>query len=104
MAKKRDFLDEMIDEWTAKDPNFPRLLKEAERRRRMGRRLAKARKAKKLSQKTVAERMSTTQSVVSRLESGADVQLSTLLRYVDVVGFASLAIESRPTRKKQRAR
>lgn len=86
VRKKSDFLDEMIAEWTAKDPNFPELLKAAEKRRSMGRRLAKARKARKLSQQAVAEKMATTQSVVSKLECGGDVKISTLLRYAEVVG------------------
>ncbi|MEZ0228640.1 MAG: hypothetical protein ACAI25_08445 [Planctomycetota bacterium] len=59
MPEKGDFLDEMIAEWTAKDPNFPELLKAAEKRRSMGRKLAKARKAKKLSRKAVAPRRRT---------------------------------------------
>jgi ribosome-binding protein aMBF1 (putative translation factor) len=97
MAKKQkmkaDFLDEMIGEWTGRDPKFPDLFKEAEKRRRIGRKLAKARNAKKLSQQSVAKKMATTQSVVSKLERGGDVKVSTLLRYVAAVGV-ELRVES----------
>jgi ribosome-binding protein aMBF1 (putative translation factor) len=84
--RERDFLDEVIAESTARNPRFPALLAEAEKRRRIGSALMRARKAKRLSQGSVAERMSTTQSVVSKLESGADVKLSTFLKYIGVVG------------------
>jgi hypothetical protein len=92
MTKKRrmkpdpDFLDEIVAESTRRNPRFLQLLAEAERRRRLGRALARARIAKKLSQAKVARKMATTQSVVSKLECGGDVKLSTLLKYAAVVG------------------
>src|SRR2546423_1967754 len=88
MATKRakDFLDEMDAERTARNPEFPRIAAEAEARRKIGRVLAKARIAKKLSQEKVARRMEATQATVSKLENGADVMLSTLLRYTKVLG------------------
>lgn len=39
-----DFLDEIMAEWTAKDPRFPQLVEEALARRRMGEKLSKARR------------------------------------------------------------
>ena len=85
-ARKGDFLDQFIAERTAKNPDFPALVEAAVQRRRLGERLAKARKAKKLSQQDVAKKMATTQSVVSKLERGGDVKVSTLFRYATVVG------------------
>ncbi len=83
---KRDFLDEFIARRTAKNPNFPALVEAALQRRRLGERMAKARKSRNLSQEDVAKKMATTQSVVSKLERGGDVRISTLLRYAEVVG------------------
>lgn len=84
----RDFLDEVIAESTKRNPEFPKLMKEAAVRRANARRLAAAREKKGLSQGAVAERMKTTQSVVSKLEGGADVKLSTLMRYCAAIGLA----------------
>jgi DNA-binding XRE family transcriptional regulator len=88
MAKKRaaDFLDEMDAERTARNPDFPRIAAEAEARREIGRLLARTRVSKKLSQEKVAQRMKATQATVSKLENGADVMLSTLMRYAKVLG------------------
>jgi DNA-binding XRE family transcriptional regulator len=88
VATKRaaDFLDEMDAERTARNPDFPRIASEAEARREIGRLLAKKRMSKKLSQETVAQRMRATQATVSKLENGADVMLSTLMRYAKVLG------------------
>ena len=81
-----DLLDEIDAERTARNPEFPKLAAAAEARRKLGRLLAKKRRAKKLSQQKVARDMETTQATVSRLESGADVMLSTLLRYARTLG------------------
>ncbi len=81
-----DFLDEVFEERTAKNARFPDLVAEAERRRELARRLAEQRHARGLSQTTVAARMQTAASVVSKLESGADVKLSTLQRYCAAIG------------------
>lgn len=83
-----DFLDEMIAESTGRNRRFPALLAAAEERRRIGSALAAARRARSLSQGEVAARMATTQSVVSKLERGDDVKLSTLQKYMRVVGVA----------------
>src|SRR3954447_14457454 len=84
MAK--DFLDEIIAQRTRKNPRFPDLVAEAERRRAIARALAAQRTNAGLSQTLVAARMGTAASVVSKLEAGADVKLSTLQRYCVAIG------------------
>ena len=84
MAK--DFLDEIIAQRTRKNPRFPDLVAEAERRRAIARVLAAKRTNAGLSQTLVAARMGTAASVVSKLEAGADVKLSTLQRYCAAIG------------------
>lgn len=86
MAKKRDFLDEVIDERRAKNPEFSRLVAEADERRKIAHRLAKKREKFGLSQTVVAARMGTSASVVSKLEAGGDVRVSTLQRYYSAIG------------------
>jgi ribosome-binding protein aMBF1 (putative translation factor) len=82
----RDFIDEIVRERSARNPEFARLVKEASVRRRAARRLANKRAARGLSQTMVAARMGTSASVVSKLEAGADVKLSTLQRYCGAIG------------------
>jgi hypothetical protein len=84
MAK--DFLDEVVAQRTRKNPRFPALVAEAERRRALARELAAKRSTAGLSQTLVAARMGTAASVVSKLEAGADVKLSTLQRYCSAIG------------------
>jgi DNA-binding transcriptional regulator YiaG len=84
MAK--DFLDEIVAERTRGNPKFPDLVAEAEVRRRHARKLAALREKKALSQTVVAARMGTSASVVSKLEAGGDVKLSTLQRYYAAIG------------------
>ncbi len=82
----KDFLDEVIEESTKRDPDFPRLLAEARERRAKLRGLAQLRSAKGLTQSQVAARMRTTQAVVARIESGdVDTKLSTLERYARAI-------------------
>jgi len=85
-AMARDFLDEVISGRTRKNPRFPDLVAEAERRRMLARALVKKREARGLSQTVVAARMRTAASVVSKLEAGGDVKLSTLQRYCVAIG------------------
>jgi hypothetical protein len=85
MAKK-DFLVEIVSERTKRNPEFPRLVAEAEARRKLARKLAALREGKALSQTVVAARMGTAASVVSKLEAGGDVKLSTLQRYCAAIG------------------
>lgn len=84
MAK--DFLDEMIDARTRKNAEFPRLVAEAEARRKVAKKLAALREKKSLSQTVVAARMGTSASVVSKLEAGGDAKVSTLQRYCAAIG------------------
>jgi ribosome-binding protein aMBF1 (putative translation factor) len=86
MAK--DFLDEVVASRSKRNPRFPDLVAEAERRRAMARDLASQRTRAGLSQTLVAARMGTAASVVSKLEAGADVKLSTLQRYCEAIGQA----------------
>ncbi len=48
--------------------------------------LSKARRGAKLTQQQVAKAMSTTQSVISRIERGTNVSIETLERYVAACG------------------
>lgn len=84
MAK--DFLDELVEQRTRKNAAFPDLVREAEARRKLARRLAALREKRSLSQTVVAARMGTSASVVSKLEAGGDVKLSTLQRYCAAIG------------------
>jgi ribosome-binding protein aMBF1 (putative translation factor) len=85
---ERDFLDEMIDKRTARNPEFPRLLDAARRRRELLRALADEREQQKRSQTAIAAAMETSQSFVARLEStAADAKISTVDRYADTLGF-----------------
>jgi transcriptional regulator with XRE-family HTH domain len=73
---------------TPKKSRFPDLVPEAERRRALARELAAKRSAAGLSQTLVAARRGTAASVVSKLEAGADVKVSTLQRYCGAIGQA----------------
>jgi ribosome-binding protein aMBF1 (putative translation factor) len=84
MAK--DFVAEIVAERTARSAAFPDLLAEAEVRRKLARRLVALRERKSLSQTVVAARMGTSASVVSKLEAGGDVKVSTLQRYCAALG------------------
>jgi DNA-binding transcriptional regulator YiaG len=84
MAK--DFVAEIVTDRTRRNPEFPRLLKEAEDRLALARKLAAMREKKQLSQTVVAARMGTSASVVSKLEAGGDVKMSTLQRYCAAIG------------------
>jgi hypothetical protein len=82
----KDFVDEMIGERARKDPGFPDLVAEAEFRLAMARSLSNRRSRKGVSQTVVAARMGTAASVISKLEAGGDVKLSTLQRYCSAIG------------------
>src|SRR6187551_1308596 len=83
---RRVFLDEGGADRGKRTPRFPDLVAEAERRRALARELASRRAHAGLSQTLVAARMGTAASVVSKLEAGADVKLSTLQRYCEAIG------------------
>jgi DNA-binding XRE family transcriptional regulator len=83
-----DALDVFIAE-QQHDPVFADAYEDAEARAALLRSLVEQRKARGLSQSQVAERMGTTQSAVSDLESGgSDPRLSTLQRYARAVNAA----------------
>ena len=82
-----DFLDEIIEERSARNPAFPAMVDEAYERRLLLRRLAEARKAAKLSRTVVAARMGTSEAAVARLEAATvDPKASTIERYAAAVG------------------
>jgi ribosome-binding protein aMBF1 (putative translation factor) len=83
----QDFLAEVIRDRSAKNPNFPALVKAAERRRELLQALTEAREASGLTQTEVAAAMGTSQSQVARLESaGVDAKLSTIEKLAAVLG------------------
>jgi predicted transcriptional regulator len=84
---EQDFLDEMIEESTKRNPDFPTLMEEARQRRALLSHLAAIRSRAKISQKTIAKRIKTSQPAIARLEAGiVDPRLSTLQRYAASVG------------------
>lgn len=98
MPKQKDALDEMVAERSKSNPAFPQLLKAAAERRKLARQLAKHREERGLTQTVVAARMGTSAAVVSRLESGADFQFSTLEKYILAIGATlRIALHSRRT-------
>lgn len=86
MARK-DFLDEIIEESTKRNPKFPEMLEAAHERRRLLRELAARRERAGITQKDVAAAMKTSQSAVARMERGEiDAKLSTVDRYAAAIG------------------
>jgi hypothetical protein len=84
----RDFLDEVVDERTAHNPDFPAMVEAAERRRDLLGALAERRREGEHSQTAVAAAMQSSQSSIARLETSAtDARLSTLDRYAHALGY-----------------
>jgi seryl-tRNA synthetase len=84
----KDFLDEIVDERTRRNPDFPRLVDAAARRRSLLKELAEVRESHGRSQTAVAAEMKSSQSSVARLEGTADdARLSTIDRYAEALGF-----------------
>jgi ribosome-binding protein aMBF1 (putative translation factor) len=84
---KEDFLDEIVEERTKQNPEFPGMVEAALEGRRLLRSLADRRRDLGLSQTAVAARMGTSQSALARLEGGdSDPRLSTVERYVLAIG------------------
>jgi DNA-binding XRE family transcriptional regulator len=82
-----DELEELIAEFTAKDPNFPYMVEEALERRRLVHMLIQERKHQRITQKILAARMETKQSTLARMEQGQrDPRISTLQRYAASLG------------------
>ena len=93
MARKRnmgpDALDEMVAEFTAANPDFPKLLEAASRRRELLHTLSEQRRERNLSQTAVAAAMQTSQPALARLETTAsDAKLSTLDRFAGALGYS----------------
>ncbi len=83
-----DALDEMIVEYTERNPNFPRLLTAAENRRALLRALSQERRRQHATQTAIAAAMGTSQSSLARLESSAtDAKLSTVERMAAALGY-----------------
>jgi predicted transcriptional regulator len=84
----QDFLEQMIDKRAARNPEFPRLLDAARRRRELLRALAGEREEQQRTQTAIAAAMDTSQSFIARLESTAvDAKMSTVDRYAESLGF-----------------
>ncbi len=83
----QDFLDEMIEESSRRNPEFPSLMEEARQRRELLAALAALRSHSRISQSTIAKRIKTSQPAIARLEAGiVDPRLSTIQRYAASVG------------------
>lgn len=82
-----DFLTEIINERTAKNPVFPARVEAATARRQLLRALAEERERAGRTQTEVAAAMGTSQSQVARLESAnIDTKLSTVERFAAILG------------------
>ena len=87
MANRKNFLDEIVDERSARNAEFPELVEAALRRRQLLRELATKREELGISQTIVAARMGTSQSAVARLEAGEmDAKFSTVERFAAALG------------------
>jgi ribosome-binding protein aMBF1 (putative translation factor) len=82
-----DDLEHYVADRDAREPGFAALVADAETRRAFGRKMAERRRASGKSQTQVAATMRTSAAIVSRLESGSDVRLSTLEKYVAALGL-----------------
>ncbi len=84
---EQDFLDEMIEESTKKNPEIPVLMEEAHQRHALLNNLAALRTQAHISKRTIAKRLKITQSALADLEAGSvDPYLSTVQRYAASIG------------------
>ena len=83
----KDDLERYVAERDGREPGFAALVDAAEQRRAFARRMAKQRRKRGLSQTHIAAKMATSPSIVSRLESGSDVRISTLEKYLAALGM-----------------
>lgn len=97
-----DDLERHIAEREKRSPGFAALVDAAVQRRAFARQMAERRKESGLSQTQVAARMETSASIVGRVESGADVRLSTLEKYVAALGF-ELELKAKKVKAPKRA-
>lgn len=75
-----------VKKWE-EDSEFQNAYNDVDIEYRLASQLQAQRKKHHLSQKDIAERMHTTQSVVSRIERGANISLETLARYTRACGL-----------------
>ena len=97
--KARDDLDRYIADRDARERGFAALVADAEARLAFGRQMAERRRARGKTQTQVAAFMRTSPAIVSRLESGHDVRVSTLEKYVAALGL-QLEINAVPPKKR----
>lgn len=84
---RKDLVDELVEERTRRNPEFPSMVEAALRSHRLLRSLASRRLELGLSQTVVAARMGTSQSALARLETGeVDPRISTVQRYALALG------------------
>lgn len=103
-----DFLDEIMAESTRENPEFPRLVEAAVKRRRLLRSLAAERERSGVSQTVIAAKMNTSQSAVARLEAGEiDAKISTIDRFAAALGrrieWRVVATRRTPLKRAKRA-
>ena len=98
-----DDLERYVTERDARDQGFAALADAAERRQSFAREMAERRRDRGISQTQIAARMRTSPSIVSRLESGSDVKLSTLEKYVVALGYELVLAAPTPPAKPARA-
>jgi DNA-binding XRE family transcriptional regulator len=83
----KDFLEEIVEERSRLNAEFPATVDAALKTRLLLRDLAERRRRSGLSQTVVAARMGTSQSALARLESGeTDPRITTVERYARAIG------------------
>ena len=83
----RDDLQQSIEEWSAKDPQLPLLIRAFELNDGLISELAATRDRLGLTQREVARRMGTSQAAIDRFEDGdVDPRLSTVQRFAAALG------------------
>jgi DNA-binding XRE family transcriptional regulator len=88
MTNPTDDLDAHVRERSERNPQLPALIRSAEHRRVLARRMAKLRQDQNKSQTRVGAVIGTSQSAIARLERGdADTRVSTLERYAAGLGY-----------------
>ncbi|MGB3053183.1 MAG: helix-turn-helix transcriptional regulator [Polyangiales bacterium] len=85
--KATDEIDLYVAEREARERGFAALVADARTRLAFGRQMAERRRARGKTQTQVAALMQTSPAIVSRLESGHDVRVSTLEKYVAALGL-----------------
>ena len=92
MAVKHEKLKVMRSSWeTMRDkikatPGYEEVAKKFDIEYAVAKELYSARQRAKISQKELAEKLKTTQSVISRIESGANVSIVNLQEYAEACG------------------